>query len=568
MTPSTSQRILAALLIAAVSACRAPDPTPATLVVRHARLWTADSTRPRAEAMAVQGERIVWVGDDRDAERYIGPTTTVIDAKGGLVLPGFIDTHVHPVSGGIELTQCDLNDVGTLDSLRQRVRDCAARTPAGEWIQGGGYQQPVFPDGRPTRELLDSLTGEHPALLSSSDGHTSWVNSRALALAGVTRATPDPEGGRIDRAADGTPSGTLRERASRLVSAKIPPLTAEAIDRGLARALARAAEFGLTTLYEASASEPYLQAYARADSQGTLTARAVVSLQTSPVQGPEQVAQLDSWRRAYTRPLVQPIAAKIFADGVLEAGTAAVLEPYVGTRDDRGILNMAPDALTALVQALDSTGFKVHIHAIGDRGVRVALDALEAQHRRDGGGGPRHQIVHLQLIDSVDVPRFRALGVVASFQALWHQRDRYVVDLTEPRLGPARSARQYAMQTMWRSGAVVAGGSDWSVTSLNPLQAIETAITRRAPGDTVTPPWLPAEAMTLEQMLLAYTRHAAFAIDREQELGVLRAGALADWILFDDDLFTRPVHRLHAARVRMTVMGGRVVWNADSAAAR
>jgi hypothetical protein len=209
---------------------------------------------------------------------------------------------------------------------------------------------------------------------------------------------------------------------------------------------------------------------------------------------------------------------------------------------------------------LDRASFKVHIHAIGDRGIRVALDALEAQHRRDGGAGPRHQLVHLQLIDPADVPRFKALGVVASFQALWHMRDAYVRDLTEPRLGKERSARMYPMATMARSGALLAGGSDWSVTSLNPLQAIEVGISRRAPGDTIAPPWIPEEAMSLDGMLRAYTRGGAAAIDREAELGILRPGALADFILLSDDLRTVPVHRLHAARVLMTVMGGRVVW--------
>jgi predicted amidohydrolase YtcJ len=548
------------LAVICVTACQGNAPPPATLLVRQARIWTADSANPAAAAIAVRDDRIVWVGDDSAAESQVGPATQVIDAGGRFLMPGFIDSHVHPVSGGLELTQCDLNDIGTLDSMRLRIRACAERAPAGDWILGGGYQQPVFAGGQPTRAFLDSLTGDHPAMLSSSDGHTSWVNSRALSIAGISNSTPDPEGGRIDRDARGAPLGTLRERASRLVSKHVPPTSDAALAAGLDKALERAAQFGITTLFEASASEPFLRAYARADSGGRLTARVVVSLQTSPVEGPEQVQRLAELRARYTRPLVQPIAAKIFADGVLEAGTAAVLEPYVGRPADRGILNMGPESMTALVQALDSAGFKVHIHAIGDRGIRVALDALEAQHRRDGGAGPRHQLVHLQLIDPADIPRFKALGVVASFQALWHMRDAYVRDLTEPRLGKERSARMYPMATMARSGALLAGGSDWSVTSLNPLQAIEVGISRRAPGDTTAPPWIPEEAMSLDGMLRAYTRGGAAAIDREAELGILRPGALADFIVLSDDLRTAPVHRLHAARVLMTVMGGRVVW--------
>ncbi|MCU0649985.1 MAG: amidohydrolase family protein, partial [Gemmatimonadaceae bacterium] len=323
--------IPAVVLTLALAACADTprvDRSAATLIIRNARIWTADSTRPWAGALAVRNTRIVWVGDDSAVATQAGPETRVIDAGGRFVMPGFIDSHVHPVSGGLELAQCDLNDIPTLDSLKRVVRACAARTPDGGWIRGGGYAQPVFPGGRPTAALLDSLTGDHPAALSSSDGHTSWVNSRALAIAGITRETRDPAGGRIDRDASGAPSGTLRERAINLVSRHIPPTTdAERVD-GLARALAKAAQFGITTLYEASAGEPYLKAYAYADSAGTLTARIIVSLQTSPVEGPQQVEQLAALRATYTRGLVQPIAAKIFADGVLEAGTAAVLAPY------------------------------------------------------------------------------------------------------------------------------------------------------------------------------------------------------------------------------------------------
>ncbi|HUF75703.1 MAG TPA: amidohydrolase [Longimicrobiales bacterium] len=549
-------------VVLAAAACGSD--APADLVLRGGVVRTMDEALPTASAVAARDGRIVYVGDDAGVDAYVGDGTEVVELAGRLVLPGFHDTHVHPASGGVELGDCDLNPAETRTEVLRIVGECVARAPEGAWVRGGGWQLPLFPGGAPPRELLDSLVPGRPAYLSSSDAHSAWVNSRALEIAGVTAVTVDPPpDGVIVRAADGSPQGTLRESAMGLVSRHVPPHTAEEVGAGLARGLAMAASFGITTLHEASADEAFLRAYAAAEQDGSLTARAIVSLRVDPARGTEQVAELVELRERYSGTLVQPRAAKIFLDGVIEGGTAALLDPYVERPDWRGELNVPADALPALVAALDSAGFKVHVHAIGDRAIRVALDAFEARRATDGGAGPRHILAHIQLFDPADVPRFAELGVVASFQPLWAYEDSYIRDLTEPRLGPERSRWLYPIRSVMETGAIVAAGSDWSVTSMNPLLAIETAIRRVNPrlqeGEPGSEAWIPQERVELEQILRAYTMGGALAADMEAETGSITPGKLADLIVLDRDLFQVDATDISDARVELTVLEGRVV---------
>jgi predicted amidohydrolase YtcJ len=320
-------------------------------------------------------------------------------------------------------------------------------------------------------------------------------------------------------------------------------------------------------MHEASADEGTLRAYARADSSGSLTARMVVSLLVDTKRGVEQVPGLVALRDRYARGLVRPVAAKIFADGVIEGQTAALLAPYLDRPGYRGELNLSPPRLDSLVHALDSAGFKVHVHAIGDRAIRVSLDAFEKQRTRDGGAGPRHIIAHLQLFDTADVARFARLGAVASFQPLWAYRDAYIRDLTEPRLGPERSRHMYPIASLMRSGAMVAAGSDWSVSSLNPLEAMEVAVTRRALGDSTGPSWLPEERVSLADIVKAYTLGGAVASDQESIFGSIAVGKAADLVVLSTDIFAMPPHRIHEAKVLLTLLQGREVYR-DSVAFR
>jgi predicted amidohydrolase YtcJ len=540
-------------------------PPPADLVLRGGVVYTVDSTRPWAEALAVSDGRIVFVGTDADAAAWVGRGTRVIDLGGAMVLPGFHDTHVHPVTGGIELGACNLNDLATRDAVMARIAQCARDAPAGEWVRGGGWSSPMFPGGSPSRRLLDSLVPDHPAYLTSLEGHSAWVNTRALALAGVTAETPEPPSGRIDHEWTGQPGGTLRESAMELVARHLPRYSGADHRAGLRRALALAARFGITSLHEASADPAILAAYHEAERDGELTARVVVALEVNTDADPvAEAARLAELRDRYAGALVRPVAAKIFLDGVIEGGTAALLVPYVGTRDDRGELNVSAERLDGFVRALDSAGFKVHVHAIGDRAIRVALDAFAAQQARDGGTGPRHIMAHLQLFDPADLSRPAELGVVASFQPLWAYADTYITDLTEPRLGPARSRWLYPIATVARTGAIVAAGSDWSVTSMNPLRAVQVAVTRRDPDLAEGPAWIPEERVSLETIIRAYTLGGAFAGDSEQETGSITVGKVADLVVLDRNLFGTPESEIHRARVLRTMLGGQEVYR-DSA---
>jgi predicted amidohydrolase YtcJ len=553
------------LSVLVLAACGGPH---ADLVLRGALVQTMDERRPTAEAVAIHHGRIVYVGPEAGVAAWIGPATRILDLPGRLILPGFHDTHVHTVTGGMRLALCDLADADSRDALARLVARCAAAAGDRPWVTGGGWQLPLFPDGNAPARLLDSLIPDRPVYLRSADGHSAWVNSRALALAGVTAATADPPGGRIERDRNRAPSGTLRETAMGLVARHVPPPTEEELLRGLERGLAMAARLGITTLHEASADEPILRAYAAADSLGLLTARVIVSLRVDTDQGPEQVARLAELRRRYAGGRVDPAAAKIFLDGVIEGGTAALLEPYLDRPGYRGELYAAPDHLEALVGALAAEGFKVHIHAIGDRAIRVAFDAFAAQRARDGGRGRRHLMAHIQLFDPADIPRFAELGVVASFQPLWAYEDSYIRDLTVPRLGPERSRWLYPIRSVVETGAIVAGGSDWAVTSMDPLEAIQVAVTRRALDDSTGPAWLPDERIALATALRLYTLGGALAGDLERTTGSIEVGKAADLVVLSENLFALPAHRIRYARPMLTLLEGRVVYEDPLLAAR
>jgi predicted amidohydrolase YtcJ len=559
-----------AALALAIAACAGPEAVgePADLVLTNAVAWTMDPALPRAEALAVRGEQIVYVGDAAGVAPWIGAQTEVVDVAGGMVLPGFQDAHVHVLESGIALADCDLSAAADGDAVLAAVAACAAADGGTGWLRGGGYQLTYFPGGRAQASTLDRVVAARPVFLLSSDAHSAWVNSAALARAGITARTPDPAAGRIERdPTTGEPSGTLREAAVDLVARLLPPRTAEERRAGLRRGLEVARGFGITAFQDANVDAENLAAYAELAARGELTARVSVALGVDPERGPEQVSELSALRQRYQGGLLRVGTAKLFLDGVIEAQTAALLEPYVGMgpgmEDYRGELNYEPRRFEQIVLELDRQGFQIHIHAIGDRAIRVALDALEGARQANGARDARHHLAHIQLWNPADIPRLRELGVIANFQPLWAYADAFITDLTEPFLGPERSRWLYPIKSVVDSGAEVVFGSDWDVSTMNPLPAIEVGITRQDPDDPQSPVWLPEQRVDLATMLAGYTTKAARVNFLDQQTGSITVGRAADLVVLDLDLSAIPAHEIGDAQVLLTLFAGRVVYRAS-----
>jgi len=558
----TFLRAAVVLVILAVFA-RAQDGRTADLILRHGAIYTMDAPRRWVESVAVANGRIIFAGPDAGAVRLAGPSTKVVDLGGKMVLPGFHDSHVHLMEGGLDMSLCDVKSVLTPREVLAAIRKFAAAHPDKPWVTGSGWDLPVFPEANPRKEQLDEAVGDRPAYIESADGHSGWANSKALALAGVTKDTPDPAGGRIERdPVTKEPTGTLRESARELVTSKIPAPTAEQNTAGLKRAVEFANSLGIVSVQEADASDEILNAYRELESRGQLTLRVVAALRTDPRKSDEQVAGLVERRAKFSGQRMRATAAKIFADGVIESGTAALLDPYLNRGGSRGELNFAPDRLAKLVTRLDREGFQVHIHAIGDRAIRVSLDAHEAAQIANGRRDARHHIAHLELIEPEDIPRFRDLGIIANFQPLWAFADPYIKDLTLGPLGADRSRWLYPMASILKTGAVMAAGSDWPVTSLNPIEAIQVAVTRRGPTEPEGPAWIPEEKMDLPAILAAYTINGAYLNHEEKETGSIEVGKSADLIVLDRDLFKIPPEKIHEAKVVWTLLEGREVFRA------
>ncbi|HEY2249441.1 MAG TPA: amidohydrolase [Planctomycetaceae bacterium] len=479
-----------------------------------------------------------------------------------MLLPGFHDAHVHLVGGGIELGQCNLRDTTTVDQVIAAVRQYAERQPGKKWIRGGGW--PLTMKGEaPHKSLLDGVVSDRPVILDAADGHSSWANSRALEAAGITKETHDPARGRIERDPEtGEPTGILREAATRLVIERAPPDTHGEFVDGLRRGLKLANRFGITSVQEAGATEQYLKAFVELDKSDELTVRTVAAMRFDPSkQESQQLPQFVEWRTKFQGKRLRTTAVKISEDGVIETRTAALLQPYLGTgRQERGWLNLEPEVLKPVAAELDRLGFQIHIHAIGDRAIQTSLDALEFARARNGSRDSRHHVAHLEVFDPPDIARFRRLGVVANFQPSWAWADSYIVGLTLPVLGAQRSRFLYPIRSVANTGAVIACGSDWSVSSMNPLDAIQTGVTRRGLAADPGPAWIPEEAVDLPLLLAGYTINGAYLNFEETETGSVEVGKAGDLIVLDRNLFEIPAHEIHRAKVLLTLLEGKEVY--------
>ena len=545
----------------------------ADLVFTGGAVYTVDATRSWARAVAVKGDRIVAVGTDDDVGDLIGAGTDVIDLRGRMLVPGFQDAHVHPVSAGVDMLQCDLHHAGSLREYERIVRTYAETHADEPWIVGSGWSMDVFPGGTPTREVLDRLVPDRPVFMPNRDGHSAWVNSRALDLAGVTRNTPDPADGRIERDAAGEPSGTLHEGAMSLVERHAPVSTPQQMAAGLLAGQAHLHSLGITAwqdaIVEAGERSNNFDAYVRAAAEGALTARVVGALWWDRARGLEQIEDLVALRERGTAGRFRATTVKIMQDGVCENFTAAVLEPYLDAHGhptgNRGISFVEPDLLKEAVTKLDALGFQVHFHALAERAVREALDAIEAARKANGINDLRHHLAHIQVVHPDDIPRFRRVGAVANAQPLWAAHEGQMDDLTIPFLGEPRWRWQYPFASLVRAGANLAMGSDWSVSSPDPLQEMHVAVNRVMPPDYPysvdnREVFIPEERIDLATAIAGFTMGSAYVNHLEHETGSIEVGKLADLAVVDRDLFAHPAAEIADASVQLTVVGGRRVY--------
>ena len=538
-----------------------PD-RPADLVLRGGRVATMDAGRTFADAVAVLDGRIVAVGPDATVGRWVGSRTRVIDLRGRTVTPGFGDAHVHPVASGLDRLRCDLTGARGLDTYLSTIAAYAVANPDEPWIRGSGWRLADFPAGIPDRADLDRVVPHRSVYLESADGHAAWVNSKALDLAGVGGETPDPPDGRIERDADGWARGTLQETARDLVVRLFPPEDRESLEAALRLAQTELHGLGVTNWQDANVrADEEEVAYAALAGRGELTARVVGALGWDDARGGEQIDELVARRAQTTYPRYAPTSVKFFVDGVLEDFTGALLEPYLDApgrpTTDRGRSLIDPGALEAHVTRLDALGFQAHVHAIGDRAVREALDAIEAARRANGRSDTRPHIAHIQLVHPDDVGRFRDLGVVANAQAEWAALEGQLEHLTIPFLGPERAARIYPFGSLLRAGATLAMGSDWSVSTADPFIQMEVAVNRVSHehrGE--KPAFLPNERLELIDALAAFTVGSAWVNHLERDVGSIEVGKAADLVVLDRDLFDRGAGEIGETRVVATFIDG------------
>jgi predicted amidohydrolase YtcJ len=540
----------------------------ASLLFRNGHVFDGHAHRP-GHGVAVGDGRVLAVLPDHRLGDWETAGVEVVDLAGGLVLPGFQDAHAHPVQAGVERLRCDLSGLLDREDYLQAVRRYAGRAGADGWVLGGGWAMPAFGPGGPRADDLDAVVGDRPVFLANRDHHGAWVSGAALRLAGIDRRTPDPRDGRIERGPDGTPSGTLHEGAMALVQEHIPPTTDAEQDRGLAIAQQHLHSLGVTAWQDAilgdyGGNADPAPAYLRAARRDQLTARVRGALWWDRDAGIEQVEGLVERRMRYTVGRLDAGTVKVMQDGIVENHTAGLSRPYLDGRGrstgNTGLSFVEPGLLRRVVTRLDREGFQVHVHAIGDRAVTEALDAFADARAANGPSGGRHHIAHLQVVGPADRARFAALDVTANLQALWAVADEAMTDLTLPFLDAELGGWQYPFGSLAGARARLAAGSDWPVSSPDPLQAVHVAVNRVEPGGRGDP-FLADEALTLGQALAAYTSGSAH-VNHLDDTGTLAPGMLADLATLDRDPFHGEPGAIASCRVRATYVDGRPVHEA------
>ena len=543
----------------------------ADVIFLNAAVYKVTDSDPWATAVAIKNDLIIFVGDDTDVKDYISNETRVIDLNGKMLMPGFQDSHVHPVDSGMTYNQCAVFDLPALDDLLKAIKKCVEDRPDAKWIVGAGWNVSTFaPTGVPPKKLLDEITTDIPITLLSNAAHSVWANSAAINAAGISASTPDPEGGKIDRDPEtGEPIGGFQETAMPLIQSFEPAITLEDRIAGLDYAQSLFHSFGITGVHdsyvEISRETAYsnMNAYTSFADRGKLKMHVVAAMLYDPSLPLEpQIELFSHYRQSAERENVKVTAIKILVDGVATSYTAAMLEPYSDRVDEKifGEPLIARQDLISLVARLDAMNFQMHFHAIGDAAVHYSLDALEEAIKSNGKRDSRHHLSHIEVWDPRDYDRMAEVDAIANFQALWASKGPMYDEITLPRMGIEREKYMYPINSLHKRGVNLAFGSDWYVTSANPLHAIEVAITRVDPDGLYPDPLVPEEAIDLATAIKAATYGSVYGNFLEHKTGTIEAGKLADLIILDRNLFDIPPSEISDANVVMTMFGGEVVY--------
>jgi predicted amidohydrolase YtcJ len=535
----------------------------ADTIITNAKVYTVDARQPWAEAVAIRRERILAVGPAKDVLRHRASGTKVIDAGGRLLLPGIEDSHVHFVSGSLNLAKVDLAGTKTVEEVLERIRRFAQEHPQAAWIQGRGWMYAAFPGNMPHKKFLDEVVPDRPAIMTCADGHTSWVNSKALALAGIDRRTPNPENGTIVREPNGEPTGALLETADSLVEKVLPKPTPEEILAALREGLREAARFGVVRVHGLGGEFEALDLLDRIRREGNLTVRFSVAMWVdSPGLSDKVWKAYEDARLKYNDEWISLGGIKLMLDGVIDSQTGAMLDPYEGQRENKGKLFWEPEAYKKAVIEINAKGIQASTHSIGDAAIRLTLDAYEEGARVSGNPDLRNKIEHAEDIAASDIPRFGRLGIIGSFQPLHANPDPSWVGAWIKNVGPEREQRAWAWKSVLDGGGRLAFGSDWPVVTINPWRGMQVAVTRQDFEGRPVGGWLPEQRLGLADAVYAYTMGGAFAMRREKDEGSIEAGRLADLILVSQNIFEVEPSKIAETKAVLTMVGGRIVFEA------
>ncbi len=545
------------------SFAQSKDHNSADLLITNAKVYTVNAKQPWAEAVAVRGDRIVFVGSAMDARRFTGSKTKVMDAGGRLVLPGIEDNHVHFTSGSRSLEKVDLDGAKTIGAMQQRIKAFAQSHPDSSWVQGRGWMYASFPGNLPDKKFLDAVVSDRPAIMSCADGHTTWVNSKALALAGIDRNTKSPENGIIVHDANGEPTGALQEAASELVWKVVPDPTREETVALLKQGLHEAARVGVVRVHSLGGDFENLELLNRIRQEGGLTTRFSVAYFADPpgLDAKAWTALTDA-RSKYHDDWIEQGGVKTMLDGVIDSLTGAMIEPYTAQGENRGKLFWNPADYNKTIAELDKKGIQVATHAIGDLAIRTALDGYENAARLNGDHDMRHKVEHIEDISAADIPRFARLKVIASLQPLHANPEPNWMGSWIANVGPEREKRAFAWNALREAGARLAFGSDWPVVTIDPWKGIQMAVTRQDFDGQPPNGWIPSLRVSLADAVEAYTLGGAYALHHERNEGSIEVGKLADIIIVSQNIFAIDPHKIAETKVVSTIVGGKVVYQA------